>query len=76
VIAGSLVADGEPQGPSGDVRAFDARTGKLVCRFHTVPRPGEFGHDTWEANSAKNRGGVNAWSMLSVDQERGLVLSR
>src|SRR5437868_12464548 len=38
VICGSLTADGEPQGPNGDVRAFDAHTGKLVWTFHTVPR--------------------------------------
>jgi quinoprotein glucose dehydrogenase len=73
VITGSLVPDGEPQGPSGDIRAFDARTGKLVWRFHTVPRPGEFGNDTWEGDSWKNRGGLNAWSILSVDHERGMV---
>ncbi|MGH9658906.1 MAG: pyrroloquinoline quinone-dependent dehydrogenase [Bryobacteraceae bacterium] len=73
VICGALTADGEPQGPSGDVRAFDARTGKLVWRFHTVPRPGEFGHDTWEPGSWKDRAAANAWSILSVDVERGLV---
>lgn len=73
VITGALAADGEPQGPSGDIRAFDVHTGKLVWRFHVVPRPGEFGHDTWEGDSWKDRGGVNAWSMLSVDQERGIV---
>ena len=73
VICGSLVSDGEPQGPSGDVRAFDAATGKLVWRFHVIPQPGEFGHDTWEGDSWKDRGGANAWSILSVDQERGMV---
>lgn len=73
VICGALTSDGEPQGPSGDVRAFDARTGRLVWRFHVVPRPGEFGHDTWEGDSWKDRGGANAWSILSVDQERGIV---
>ncbi|HUQ90456.1 MAG TPA: pyrroloquinoline quinone-dependent dehydrogenase [Bryobacteraceae bacterium] len=73
VICGSIVPDGEPQGPSGDVRAFDALTGKLVWRFHTVPQPGEFGHDTWEGESWKNRGGANAWSIMSVDEQRGMV---
>ncbi|MCS7027097.1 MAG: pyrroloquinoline quinone-dependent dehydrogenase [Bryobacteraceae bacterium] len=73
VICGSIVSDGEPQGPSGDVRAFDALTGKLAWRFHTVPRPGEFGNDTWEGESWKGRGGVNAWSILSVDLQRGIV---
>lgn len=73
VICGSIVPDGEPQGPSGDVRAFDALTGKLVWRFHTVPQPGEFGHDTWEGESWRGRGGTNAWSLLSVDEQRGIV---
>jgi len=73
VICGSIVPDGEPQGPSGDVRAFDALTGKLVWRFHTVPQPGEFGHDTWQGDSWKNRGGTNAWSIMSVDLQRGIV---
>lgn len=73
VICGALTSDGEPQGPSGDVRAFDARTGRLVWRFHVVPRPGEYGHDTWEGDSWKDRGGANAWSILSVDQQRGMV---
>jgi quinoprotein glucose dehydrogenase len=73
VITGALASDGSPRGPDGAIRAFDARTGKLVWRFNTVPRPGEFGHDTWEGDSWKNRGGVNAWSILSVDQERGMV---
>ncbi len=73
VITGALASDGEPQGPSGDIRAFDARTGKLVWRFHTVPRKGEFGNDTWEGDSWKNRGGVNAWSIMSLDRERGLL---
>lgn len=73
VIIGSLVSDGDPQGPAGDVRAFDIRTGKEAWRFHTVPRPGEFGHDTWKGDSWKDRGGTNAWSLLSVDTERNMV---
>lgn len=73
VITGAAASDGEPQGPSGDVRAFDALTGKLVWTFHVVPRAGEFGIDTWEGDSWKDRGGVNAWSTLSVDSQRGIV---
>jgi len=73
IICGSLTADGTPQGPLGDVRGFDARTGKLLWTFHVVPRPGEFGHDTWEGNSWDGRGAVNAWSILTVDTERGIV---
>jgi glucose dehydrogenase len=73
VICGAWVPDGEPQGPAGDVRAFDARTGKLVWTFHTVPRAGEFGNDTWAPDSWRNRTGANAWSILSVDTVRGIV---
>lgn len=73
LVAGGWVPDGQPQGPSGDVRGFSAHTGEQLWRFHTVPRPGEFGHDTWEDDSWKRRGGTNAWSILSVDEERGMV---
>jgi glucose dehydrogenase len=73
IICGSLTADGTPQGPLGDVRGFDAHTGKLLWTFHVVPRPGEFGHDTWEGESWRDRGAINAWSILTVDTERGIV---
>jgi glucose dehydrogenase len=73
VICGSLTADGEPQGPFGDVRAFDAQTGKQVWIFHTVAQKGEYGNDTWEGDSWKDRAAVNPWSLLSVDVERGIV---
>ncbi len=72
-ICGAWTSDGEPQAPSGDVRAFDILSGKEVWRFHVVPRPGEFGHDSWEGDSWKARGGANAWSVLSVDTQRGMV---
>ncbi|MEZ5391874.1 MAG: pyrroloquinoline quinone-dependent dehydrogenase [Bryobacterales bacterium] len=73
VVAGSWVTDALPQGPAGDIRGFDARTGKLRWTFHTVPRPGEFGHETWEGDSWVKRGGTNSWSISSVDAENGLV---
>ncbi|HJZ74231.1 MAG TPA: PQQ-binding-like beta-propeller repeat protein [Vicinamibacterales bacterium] len=60
-------------GPAGDTRAWDARSGKLVWTFHTVPRPGEFGYDTWGGDSAKNRSGVNVWGYTSLDAERGIL---
>ena len=69
VICGSLTADGEPHGPMGDVRAFSAKTGKLVWTFHTVAQKGEFGNETWSGDSWKDRAAVNAWSILSVDEE-------
>ena len=73
VVVGGMVSDGRPQGPSGDVRAFSARTGKPYWRFHTVPQPGEFGHETWEGDSWRGRGGTNVWSVMSVDEESGMV---
>ena len=73
VITGSVTSDAQPRGPSGDVRAFDVHTGKLVWRFHVVPHAGEQGSETWEKDAWKDRGGVNAWSNLSCDTERGLL---
>lgn len=60
-------------GPAGDTRAWDAVTGNLVWTFHTVPRPGELGADTWRENSAKNRSGVNVWGYMSLDEARGIL---
>ena len=56
------------------MHAYDARTGKKVWTFHTIPRPGEAGHDTWGNDSWRDRTGNNVWSFtLTVDEQRGLV---
>jgi quinoprotein glucose dehydrogenase len=60
-------------GARGDTRAWDARTGKLVWTFHTVPRPGEPNYGSWGADSAKDRSGVNVWGYMTVDEARGIV---
>ena len=61
-------------GPAGDTRAFDARTGKLVWTFHTVPRPGEVGYGSWEEpESTIMRSGVNTWGYFSVDEARHIL---
>jgi quinoprotein glucose dehydrogenase len=60
-------------GPAGDTRAWNARTGKLVWTFHSVPRPGEKGHDTWASDSWKNRSGVNVWGLMTLDSARGIL---
>jgi glucose dehydrogenase len=73
VITGSENQEFPSKGPSGDIRAFDVHTGKQVWEFHTVPRPGETGHDTWEGDSWQDRSGVNVWSIMSVDDQRGLL---
>jgi quinate dehydrogenase (quinone) len=74
VITGSANGEGPPSGGAyGDIRAWDAHTGKLVWTFHTVPRPGEPGHETWPPGAWKNRSGTNAWGFLTVDIRRGIV---
>jgi quinoprotein glucose dehydrogenase len=57
----------------GLVRAWDVRTGKLLWTFHTIPRPGEFGNDTWEKESWAINGNTGVWSQITVDEELGLV---
>jgi quinoprotein glucose dehydrogenase len=57
----------------GQVRAFDARTGKQLWAFHTIPRPGEFGNDTWHDNSWAVNGNTGVWTQISIDEELGLV---
>jgi quinoprotein glucose dehydrogenase len=73
VIVGALAPEGVARGPAGDVRAFDVRTGQQRWLFHTVPRPGEPGHDTWADDAWQRRTGVNVWTSMSVDEARGLV---
>jgi quinoprotein glucose dehydrogenase len=74
VITGSHLQDYGSIGGKGDVRAWDASTGKLVWTFHTVPQPGEVGHETWLNDGWKGRSGVNVWSTFSVDAETGTLL--
>ena len=57
----------------GYIRGYDVRTGKKLWTFHTVPRPGEFGHDTWEDGSWEYTGNTSAWAPLSGDEELGYV---
>ena len=57
----------------GDIRAYDVRTGKLRWKFHTIPRPGEFGYETWPKDSWKTSGAANNWTGMTVDKKRGIV---
>ena len=57
----------------GDVRAYDVRSGKLRWSFHTIPRPGEFGYDTWPKEAWKTSGAANNWAGMTVDARRGIV---
>jgi quinoprotein glucose dehydrogenase len=56
-----------------DVRGFDAETGKHLWTFHVVPRPGEFGHETWGNDSWKVAGDLGAWNPMTADEELGYV---
>ena len=57
----------------GYVRGFDVRTGKRLWIFHTIPRPGEYGADTWEKDSLSYTGNTGVWAQISVDEDLGLV---
>ncbi len=57
----------------GDILAYDARTGAFKWKFHVIPRPGEFGHETWESDAWKWTGDISSWAPMSADPELGLV---
>lgn len=74
VITGCSNGEGSPSaGAYGDIRGWDAKTGRLLWTFHTVPRPGEAGSVTWPADGWRNRSGTNVWGFFTVDVQRGIV---
>jgi len=72
ILLGSAPGEGYIS-PPGDLRAYDILSGKLVWTFHTVPRPGEPGYDTWPKDAWKYIGGVNTWGEASIDEKRGIA---
>src|SRR5579863_4672865 len=72
LILGSATGEGY-LAPPGDIRAFDVVSGKLLWVFHTIPRPGEFGYDTWPKDAYKYMGGVDVWGEITVDEKRGIA---
>ncbi len=73
IITGTRVSEAMDAAP-GDIRAFDAVTGKLVWSFHTIPHPGEQGYETWEnPNAWKTTGGANNWMGMTIDQQTGIA---
>ena len=68
VIVGSNVGEGYGS-PPGDIRAYDVLTGKLVWTFHTIPRPGEYGYETWPEDAFRYAGGANTWGDLDARRE-------
>ncbi len=76
-VIGSALPSGSapprPDMPPGDVRGFDVRTGELLWTFHTIPRPGEYGHETWLDGSWAGNGNAAVWTPMSADLDRGFV---
>ena len=76
VVGAAHASAGNPQGaPSaiGYIRGFDVKTGKRLWIFHTIPRKGEFGYETWLDGSAERNGNLGGWAQMSADLELGLV---
>jgi quinoprotein glucose dehydrogenase len=75
LVVGASISDGatQPESPPGDVRGFDARTGALRWTFHSVAQAGEVGNETWEGESWRYTGNTNVWTLMSADEELGLV---
>jgi quinoprotein glucose dehydrogenase len=83
VVAGDIVIVGAAHKPGGVptsktnvkgyVRAFDVRTGKRLWIFHTIPKLGEFGYDTWQNDSATYTGNAGSWGQISVDEQLGMA---
>jgi quinoprotein glucose dehydrogenase len=57
----------------GYVRGFDVRSGARLWIFHTIPRPGQFGYDTWLDDSAAYTGNTGVWTQIAVDEDLGLA---
>ena len=73
-ILGATVGEISQGGDPGDSRAFNVRTGEKLWDFHSVPRPGEIGHETWLDDGWKDRSGVNVWGWyLTLDEKTGTV---
>jgi quinoprotein glucose dehydrogenase len=72
LILGSSPGEGYFSAP-GHIRAYDVVTGELAWTFHTIPQPGEFGHETWPKDAWKYAGGVNVWGEITLDERRGIA---
>ncbi|HJP51075.1 MAG TPA: pyrroloquinoline quinone-dependent dehydrogenase [Pseudomonadales bacterium] len=82
VVLGSVISDMPLQNwgpksrsemPPGHIRGFDVNTGRQKWVFHSIPRPGEIGNETWENESWKDTGSTNVWTLMSADLELGYV---
>jgi glucose dehydrogenase len=76
IITGARPGEQGPPGPRGDIRAWDAATGKLVWTFHTVPQPGDPGYETYpKPEETQDRSGANVWSTMALDAQRGILFA-
>lgn len=73
LIVGSTVGEGPGPAAPGHIRAYDVRSGERKWIFHTIPYPGEPGHETWPADAWRTAGGANVWGGFTLDKARGLV---
>lgn len=72
LIVGFRTSENLPA-PSGDIRAYDVRTGKLRWTFHTIPRDGDSGAETWPTGARQTSGAANSWAGMALDEARGIV---
>jgi glucose dehydrogenase len=73
VLVGASTGERE-NGPPGNSRAFDARTGVKLWEFQSIPGPGQVGHDSWLNDNWKDRSGANIWGWyMTADEERGIL---
>jgi glucose dehydrogenase/cytochrome c553 len=76
VIVVQVIGNDTPrrnEGTPGYIRGYDIRTGKMLWKFHTIPRAGEFGVETWEGDSWRTAGAASVWSMMAADPDLGYV---
>ena len=74
LIVSSRVPEGYNSTP-GHIRGYNTVTGEFEWIFHTIPKEGEFGYDTWEFEPGERYGGANAWGGITVDETRGWVFA-
>ena len=75
VVVNSIINDGptKKEMPPGNVRGFNPHTGEVVWMFETIPQAGAFGNETWENGSWEYTGNTNSWTIMSADDELGIV---
>jgi quinoprotein glucose dehydrogenase len=75
VVVNSIINDGPStkEMPPGNVRGFNPHTGEVVWMFETIPQAGAYGNETWENGSWEYTGNTNSWTIMSADDELGIV---